>query len=656
MKAQSAIEFITAYSWTIILLLLAVFVAFYYLSAQQPMLKCDFGTDLPCLWSKLFQNTTEDIRFAFQLNNGMGKAIAFSGTQQITVNNIGNNGVNNYTGICWGNSGIIKGGDPIYCAFDITDTAIIPPTNRVVPLDIALSYVDCETSPKYPTSCLGGLNRTVHGTVTATFEAHPTGVVYCADGVCNGSKNYLNCPIDCPATCGPDCSFGHTGICNTSCEATCSPYYPSINPACNNIKSGHNACSNSTGGTSGVINFQAPCCGGLPSSIKSCGNMQYCSSTTGNCTICLTGWGNCDSNSTNGCEDNLLTDSYNCGSCGYVCVAGTGCVNGQCLCSAAFPLVYPACYDSPAGSANCSNSTGGTSNLINFQASCCNGTITNCGQTQFCSGGSCATCTSSNLKNCDQNSANGCEINTNTNMNNCGGCGTVCSGTIPPSCPNYCGGAGSNWGCSFPGAASCTKTCTLGSCTCTPSCGSASCSNCGTTQYCSGASCATCTPSNLRNCDQNSANGCEINTNTNMNNCGGCGNVCSGTTSCPSNYCITDSPSYAYTYPATCTKTCSGGSCSCTCPATPTSCDKTTISCSSYLPYCSGESIYTYPASVSCYKPCSGASCGSCEPTCTASVSETCSAPRPVCCDCGNGIVDCVWSAKLCQLECAGGY
>jgi hypothetical protein len=251
LKAQSAIEFITSYSWAIILLLLAVFVVFYYLSAQQPTPKCDFGIDLPCPSFKLFQNTTGDIRFVFQLNNGMGKAIAFTGAQ-ITVNNIGNNGVNNYTGTCWGNSGIIKGGDPVYCAFDITDTAVIPPANRVQSLDVALSYVDCETSPRYPTNCLGGLNRTVHGTVTATFEVRPTGVVYCPDGVCNAGETYLNCPIDCPATCGLDCSFGHTGICNASCS-TCS------------------------GGTGGTLAYSASCCGGTPTS---CGTsscpVAYC--------------------------------------------------------------------------------------------------------------------------------------------------------------------------------------------------------------------------------------------------------------------------------------------------------------------------------------------------------------------------------------------
>ena len=46
---------------------------------------------------------------------------------------------------------------------------------------------------------------------------------------------------------------------------------------------------------------------------------------------CLTSWANCDSNSTNGCETNLLSTVNNCGFCGTVCTAGKVCSSGYCI-------------------------------------------------------------------------------------------------------------------------------------------------------------------------------------------------------------------------------------------------------------------------------------------------------------------------------------
>lgn len=46
---------------------------------------------------------------------------------------------------------------------------------------------------------------------------------------------------------------------------------------------------------------------------------------------CNSGYGNCNQNSTDGCETNLLTDEYNCGTCSHVCnPLFFLCLNGQC--------------------------------------------------------------------------------------------------------------------------------------------------------------------------------------------------------------------------------------------------------------------------------------------------------------------------------------
>jgi hypothetical protein len=98
-----------------------------------------------------------------------------------------------------------------------------------------------------------------------------------------------------------------------------------------------------------------------------------------------------------------------------------------------------------------------------------------------CTSGSCSGTCASGFANCDSNfRSNGCEINTNTNPGNCGGCNAACPGTNMAS-----------------------NTCTSGNCSGTCLSGFADCN------------------SNLR------TDGCEINTNTNASNCGGCSAACS---------------------------------------------------------------------------------------------------------------------------------
>lgn len=53
----------------------------------------------------------------------------------------------------------------------------------------------------------------------------------------------------------------------------------------------------------------------------------------GKCDIaCNSGWGDCNTDPKDGCEQNLVSDSNNCGACGMVCTSG-GCLNGACKCA-----------------------------------------------------------------------------------------------------------------------------------------------------------------------------------------------------------------------------------------------------------------------------------------------------------------------------------
>lgn len=245
----------------------------------------------------------------------------------------------------------------------------------------------------------------------------------------------------------------------------------------------------------------------------------------GICTYgCLAGFADCDNNMVNGCETNLLSSISNCGACGNACIlpnATAVCINGQCQLGSCNPgfadcntIVADGCevnvsnntQNCGACNVNCPPPpTNGTYNCVNgncvlqcnpgFQncsGQCVNvaNNTNNCGAcgnvcpsvpnaVVGCSGGQCVIVgCSMGFANCDNVFANGCETNTQSSVNNCGNCGIVCS---------------------FPNAtAACINgTCFIGSC------------NAG-----------------FRNCNNVTADGCEVNINNNVNNCGNCGVVC----------------------------------------------------------------------------------------------------------------------------------
>jgi hypothetical protein len=114
--------------------------------------------------------------------------------------------------------------------------------------------------------------------------------------------------------------------------------------------------------------------------------------------------------------------------------------------------------------------------------------------TPGCTASNCgiASC-NANFANCDGNVTNGCEANTTTNIAHCSGCNKPC--------PNY---ANANAQCM-------AGICSMGSCR-----------------------------AGFNDCNMNSTDGCEINTNTDKNNCGKCGTVCPGAQFCSLGNCISD--------------------------------------------------------------------------------------------------------------------
>ena len=258
-------------------------------------------------------------------------------------------------------------------------------------------------------------------------------------------------------------------------------------------------------------NFSSSCpagqsfCGGVcaslatnPNNCGTCGNVCTVANgtpacTNGNCQIasCNTGFANCDNQYGNGCEVNTTNNASNCGACGTVCtnganVAVSSCSNSTCMiatCNTGFGNCdgqYPNGCETNLGNNvnNCGSCGNVCTNGANVSTTSCIGST--------CTIGSCST----GFANCDGQYANGCEVNTNTNLFNCGSCGHVCS-----NAPN------ATVGCSFGG-------CVIASCS-----------------------------AGFANCDGQYANGCEINTNTDHNNCGTCGHVCAVFQTCSGGIC-----------------------------------------------------------------------------------------------------------------------
>jgi hypothetical protein len=167
-------------------------------------------------------------------------------------------------------------------------------------------------------------------------------------------------------------------------------------------------------------------------------------------------------------------DSKNCGDCGIVCPAGAPtCCGGTCL-------------DTSNDPANC-----GDCDIVCPSGSCVNGTCTDCEGAGCPAGYSC--CTANNVSTC---------FNLDFDSNNCGSCGHACA--AGETCVNgacTCGGVSCAAG----------ETCVNGTCTC----GGVPCDAAG--QVCCGGTC--------------------VNTQTDLNNCGGCGNTCPIGATCDAGSC-----------------------------------------------------------------------------------------------------------------------
>ena len=298
-----------------------------------------------------------------------------------------------------------------------------------------------------------------------------------------------------------------------------------------------------------------------------------------------------------------------------------------------------------------------------------NGDPRNCGEcgidclavatNRICVNGKCevSDCPVLGTQDCNGDEADDCETFVHGDPNNCGFCGNICN--LPHAVPTCSGGS-----CIVaPGPGGCIGTwrdcdgnsatgCEVNTRNNTAHCGMCNnqCPSINGTATCSNSMCGIVCNSGRGNCDGNLNNGCETNTNGAVSHCGGCNQPCSGNGGTPS---------------------CSGGNCSITCDSgrrdctggvadgcetnitnDPNNCDGCGLTCDSTngTPGCSGGSC-----TISCdpgWDDCTGGVADGCETFTNSSIFH-CGGCMQRCSD-NNGTPSC--SGGNCSITCDSGW
>lgn len=317
------------------------------------------------------------------------------------------------------------------------------------------------------------------------------------DGVCTDlTADDFNC-----GACGKVCDDG-SACTDGTCTLACAP--------------GLTACGDAMDGDGGA---PGGICADLQNDVANCGMCgaacpmgQVCNNAA-----CVVSCGKPLVACNNVCID-PNTDPLNCGGCGTVCQMGQVCLGGACGCPKGFTACGNACYDTmddPKHCGGCNPCAMGQVCAGGVCAAACAMPLVLCGMdcvdervdpqncggcgtvcalahaTAACSKSACtvATC-NAGYSDCDAKPSNGCETNTALDTGNCGGCKLACAPKPPNASP----------------------ACSNGTCV------------------------AVCAPGHA-DCDANYANGCEIDTNTDVKNCGKCATACAVGQSCTMGVC-----------------------------------------------------------------------------------------------------------------------
>lgn len=292
------------------------------------------------------------------------------------------------------------------------------------------------------------------------------------------------------------------------------------------------------------IQSDARHCGGCDQACDVGANVSEVSCVEGGCQIqCAAGFGDCDEDPENGCESELDQPS-DCGGCGIVCRDDQVCTEGGCACPEGLEDCDGTCIDTSEDPENCGACGFSCGDRENSEEG-------------SCVEGSCVLTCSEGFGDCDEDTENGCEATIVDNPEHCGACGItcrsdqVCLGDLcacpdeqlecdglcvdTMSDPNHCGGcnqvcdgACAEGNCCEPGLAACGALCVdLDSDS--ENCGACG-NDCSELPNVSAASCESGACGDIvclegyEDCNDDVTDGCEVHLDSDIENCGACGN------------------------------------------------------------------------------------------------------------------------------------
>ena len=397
-------------------------------------------------------------------------------------------------------------------------------------------FADCNTNPA--DGCEVNLNDDINncgscGTVCAFDHAADA----CVDGNCTLGEcdgGWADCNLDDSDGCESEVAYDvdNCGACGNACnlpnvsDSYCYQGVCQIN-SCDN---GWSDCDGVPGnGCEADVDTDVANCG-------SCGNAcQYDNATPecvgGNCQMgaCTGGHADCNTDDSDGCEADIWGDPNNCGDCTTTCGpydhALAICADGTCR---------MAC-DENWGDCNASNTDGCETDLLGDPAHCgaCGHVCRFDNATGQCQAGSCLMGACDNgFADCNNHPVDGCEVDLQTDATHCGACDNACSyshgsgACVAGSCAlDSCE---SGWGdCNSDDSDGCEAQLNIDPANC-GACGQV-CTLPGVAENgCVDGSCTvvSCNPG-LDNCNGDAADGCEVDLNSDVDNCGSCGNACS---------------------------------------------------------------------------------------------------------------------------------
>lgn len=399
-------------------------------------------------------------------------------------------------------------------------------------------FLDCNNNPQDGCEINTATDINNCGSCGNKCPPGPNGQPACANGACIFTKctpPFLTCGAGPSDSCETNTSndVNNCAACGNKC-----PQVAHGTPGCNAGACGIGSCSGTyrdcnntpTDGCETDSASDPLHCGACGQRCDLQNAVAGCSASS--CTIasCVGAYRDCNNVPADGCEINSASDANNCGSCGNKCPGVPngvpGCTAGLCgigSCNAPFRdcnnAVADGCEVNTAGDVN---NCGACGNKCPTPANAASAS---------CSAGACKFTCLPGFADCDGNPANGCEVNLNADVNNCGACTNKC-GLTPNTVGSSCSAGTCKYTCSS-GFGDCNANTADGCETNTASdlnnCGACG-SRCSITNgsgTCSGGSCRVlaCT-SPFRDCNMSSTDGCESNSSNDPRNCGTCGNVC----------------------------------------------------------------------------------------------------------------------------------